>query len=345
MGGTTILGKAAGTPEIECERRRIVVPGGQPLPLPFTEDIVAASLAELPDASRRATETFLKCFRESKFTCSDLATYMESISGQSITLRNVLSRASQRSTPTAARQAMHVTSSFFAPASARTLSARQPPSAQAMEDIRFEKTEEAVDMTSKLIERRRREVRRRQLSEFPGGEHQKLSNYLSSIIRRLAHQVPASGQAMVRDAIRSYVSHATSPEQFVESLQAIVDEFGVIIPLEYSPEHETRAHQPAGNHSNKRASSGQNQAPRKRAKVESVANTTVQAIHIDSSPSPPSSYASPAEEPTCYSAWKESVTASPAEVLLPDGPVSSKELRDTPLGSFLTSRAQAASFP
>jgi len=72
---------------------------------------------------------------------------------------------------------------------ARVLLVRQPPSAQAIEDIRFEKTEQAVDMTSKLIERRRREVLRRQLSEYPGGEHQKLGNYMASIIRRLAQKV------------------------------------------------------------------------------------------------------------------------------------------------------------
>ena len=66
---------------------------------------------------------------------------------------------------------------------------RQPPSAQAIEDTRFEKTEQAVDMTAKLIERRRREVRRRQFDAYPGGQHEKIGNYVSSVIRRLASLV------------------------------------------------------------------------------------------------------------------------------------------------------------
>lgn len=72
---------------------------------------------------------------------------------------------------------------------ARVNLGKQAPTAQAIEDTRFEKTEEAVDMTAKLIERRRREVRRRQFSAYPGVQHQKIGNYMASIIRRLAEQV------------------------------------------------------------------------------------------------------------------------------------------------------------
>ena len=44
-------------------------------------------------------------------------------------------------------------------------------------------------MTAKLIERRRREVRRRQFDAYPGGQHEKIGNYVSSVIRRLASLV------------------------------------------------------------------------------------------------------------------------------------------------------------
>jgi hypothetical protein len=63
------------------------------------------------------------------------------------------------------------------------------------QDTRFEKTEDAVDMTAKLIERRRKEVRRRQLAGYPGCNTEKRSRYLSSVILRLGQQVRLSSCA------------------------------------------------------------------------------------------------------------------------------------------------------
>ncbi len=152
-----------------------------------------------------------------------------------------------------------------------------------LQDTRFEKTEDAVDMTAKLIERRRREVRRRQFAGYPGCSIEKRSRYLASVIRKLAQQVesvcgtsgavfkcfylrcsgvrpgmirladglivpfdwfsqiPTPGKRALCEAIRSYASHRSSPEQFFASMQEIVDEFGAVVPLHYTPEHHTRA--------------------------------------------------------------------------------------------------------
>lgn len=45
----------------------------------------------------------------------------------------------------------------------------------------------------------------------------------------------------MHDAIKNYLAHQTTPEQLVESLQMLVDEYGCIVPLQYTPECETRA--------------------------------------------------------------------------------------------------------
>ena len=44
-------------------RRRETIPTGLPLPFPFTDDVVAVALKELPEATRRATEACIKCYK------------------------------------------------------------------------------------------------------------------------------------------------------------------------------------------------------------------------------------------------------------------------------------------
>jgi len=313
-------------------------PSGLALPAPLTEGVMAAALKELPEGTRRATEACLKCYRERKFTAVDLTCYIQSISAQSPTLTGLgpLNGNMQQQTAKAPKAPFRSGPAPNSMPAARPNFVRQPPSAQAIEDTRFEKTEQAVDMTAKLIERRRREVRRRQFDAYPGGQQEKIGNYVSSVIRRLASLVPTEGKVMLRDAVSSYASQSTTPEQFVESMQAIVDQYSITVSLEYSPEHETRAAQRPGNHSSKRSNSGQSQAARKRARPD-VAASSLPAIEVSSgsscstnSPSSPIDV-NPRE-------WK-------AEGELPDGPVSSSELADTPLGAFLTNRAAAESLP
>mmetsp|Transcript_21962 Transcript_21962/g.51058 ORF Transcript_21962/g.51058 Transcript_21962/m.51058 type:complete len:765 (+) Transcript_21962:187-2481(+) len=329
-------------------RKKTAVPGVPVLPAPLTDEYMAQALRELPDGTKRATEACLKCFKERKFTAKDLMAFVQSIASQSDTLGTLLR------SPSGAQQARGKVSGAASklPAVAVQRGAggatrpaqRAPPSEQAIEDTRFEKTEQAVDMTSKLIERRRREVRRRQLSAFPGTVHQKHSQYLASVIRRLADQVPPEGKGALLDAMRLYMSHASTPEQFVESVHSIVDDYGITIPLEYSPEHETRAQQPQGNHSNKRGSQQLSLASRKRAKAEAAnASAALPVINIDSSPSPTSSsaYAASPMADTLSDA-----AGSPRQVFAagrPEGPVSSRELNQTPLGDFLTMRAREES--
>uniref|UniRef100_A0A7S0V9A0 histone acetyltransferase n=1 Tax=Hemiselmis tepida TaxID=464990 RepID=A0A7S0V9A0_9CRYP len=333
-------------------RKKTAVPGVPVLPAPLTDEIMAAAIRELPDGTRRATEACLKCFKERKFTAKDMTAFVHSIASQSQTLNAVL-----RSTPgaQAARgktagvaSKVPTTSSAKVPfggGGATRPAQRAPPSEQAIEDTKFEKTEQAVDMTSKLIERRRREVLRRQLAAFPGSQHQKYSQYVASVIRRLADQVPPQGKAALLDAMRSYVAHTTTPEQFVESVRTIVDDCGITIPLEYSPEHETRAQQPQGNHSNKRGSQQPSQASRKRARAEAASAASAAAalpvINIDSSPSPTSSSsyaATPMADAGSDTAWspREGAGFAPS---CHEGPVSSRELNQTALGDFLTLRA------
>lgn len=113
-----------------------------------------------------------------------------------------------------------------------------------------------------------------------------------------------------------------------------MDQNGTTVTLEYSPEHETRAHQRQGNHSNKRGNAGQSQAAKKRARPEASSSCAIPAVDIPSSSSASASpYSSPSEPPAHWA----------VDMGLPDGPISSSELADTPLGTFLTRAARAES--
>jgi len=341
-------------------RKKTAVPGVPVLPAPLTDEIMSAALCELPDGTKRATEACLKCFRERKFTAKDMTAFVQSIASQSSTLSSLLRSNASGFGPNAKGKAAFVAKlpSLAVPKAAAVIrpaaATRAPPTEQAIEDTKFEKTEMAVDMTTKLIERRRREVKRRQTSAFPGSLHQKHSAFLASVIRRLSHQVPVEGKEALLSAMRLYMSHTTTPEQFVESVHSIVDVHNITVPLEYSPEHETRARQPPGNHSNKRGSQQPSQASRKRARADAAAaSAALPVIHIDSSPSPPSSYAATpagchvddAMQSTSSSssgAWQQQGDPQRFPVGsggCHDGPVSSRELNSTPLGDFLTQRA------
>ena len=64
--------------------------------------------------------------------------------------------------------------------------------ADMMEDVES-KVEFAVDMTAKLIYRRRKEARRRQLGKFPGSQKEKINGYLMHVIRKLGSKVTRRG--------------------------------------------------------------------------------------------------------------------------------------------------------
>lgn len=99
----------------------------------------------------------------------------------------------------------------------------------------------AVDMTAKLIKRRRREARRRQLGCYPGSLAEKQGHFLTNVVRRLISAIPDSERKELLSAIRAYVDHVTSPQEFRDVIQGLVDEHAVIVELDYMPEHEARA--------------------------------------------------------------------------------------------------------
>merc|ERR1719183_912294 len=65
----------------------------KPLPAPLTETILMQAMSELPDGTRRATETCYQCFQNNKFTPEDFISFLRSISNQSRTLVRIFADA------------------------------------------------------------------------------------------------------------------------------------------------------------------------------------------------------------------------------------------------------------
>ena len=186
--------------------------------------------------------------QNNKFTTEDFLSFLRSIANQSRTLVRLFAEAKkeawvkQTALANAAPilpPAMHQQSEpvLHAAGVARTRE-------KAMCDLGLsdenDADEPAVDMTAKLIRRRRREARRRQLGIYVGSLAQRQGHFLTSVVRSLITKIPVSAKAELLVAVRSYVDHVTSPEEFRDVVQGLVDEHGVIVELDYLPEHEAR---------------------------------------------------------------------------------------------------------
>ena len=192
--------------------------------------------------------------QNNKFTPDDFISFLRSISNQSRTLvrifseakREVLGKQAAAQHPTAGgSMQMHCEEPMSAPSHSVGGVIRAGAVDDCLGDLGLSDDdtadEPAVDMTAKLIRRRRREARRRQLACYPGSLAEKQSRFMSNVVRRLISKIPAPAKADLLNAIRAYVDHVTTPEEFRDVLQGLVDEHGVIVELDYMPEHEARA--------------------------------------------------------------------------------------------------------
>jgi hypothetical protein len=103
------------------------------------------------------------------------------------------------------------------------------------------KGEVALDMSAKLVERRKTEAKRRQLDIYPGTYEVRRNRYLSTVIRKLSDQLPCKGKLSLLRTIRNYLAQLSSPEHFVEELRQLVDDFGAVVHLDYTPECAVRS--------------------------------------------------------------------------------------------------------
>ena len=225
------------------------------LPAPLTEALLLQAMTDLPDGTRRATVTCYQCFQNNKFTLEDFISFLRSIANQSRTLARIFnefkmsSEASARHAHTAeGASTAHAARDQHGPLSGASSGGggviRAGAMAGCLGDLGLsddDDDEPAVDMTAKLIRRRRREARRRQLGCYPGSLAEKQSHFLANMVRRLRAKIPTTSKAKLLSAVRSYADHVTSPEEFCDMLQALVDEHGIIVELDYMPEHEARA--------------------------------------------------------------------------------------------------------
>lgn len=224
------------------------------LPPPLTEALLIQAMSELPDGTRRATETCYQCFQNNKFTPEDFISFLRSISNQSRTLVRIFTEA--KKAEEAAKQASVLRAALVPNALQQSAQPALAPKMHVGGVIRVgamneclgdlglsddDDDEPAVDMTAKLIRRRRREARRRQLGCYPGSLAEKQGHFLTNIVRRLLSAIPSTARGQLLSAIRAYVERATTPEEFRDVLQGLVDEHGVIVELDYMPEHEARA--------------------------------------------------------------------------------------------------------
>jgi len=262
-------------------------------------------MTELAEGTRRATETCYKCFQEYKFTSEDFLSFLRSIANQSPTLSRLFLQK-----PQIAETDLDIRDLFEAEdrkSGLRTAAERKPAifnaasrpshldllakgSKVAVVADRSDKVEEAVDMTAKLIDRRRKEAQRRKLGAYTGTAQQRISKYMLQVVRRLGQQVQASEKAALTAAIRDYVDRKTTPEEFHETMQALVDKYAIVLPLEYTPEHETRA--VTENHKRGRNSSSIPPTPTKRPRVDSLPSPSLMPqpvvhAHVSAAPSSP----------------------------------------------------------
>eukprot|EP00960_Hanusia_phi_P018613 549486-Hanusia_phi.AAC.1 len=213
--------------------------GESVLPAPLTENLLFQAIAELPDGTRRATETCYQCFQvgsfpvgevqsldgclqDHKFTSEDFMSFLKSISNQSPTLTRAFCMSVGKDVENAmkvknaglktgsmvscedymsgyGKKGMAIKSKVNSLAvqnknlpthsSARV---NGNTNVEMMEDVES-KVEFAVDMTAKLIYRRRKEARRRQLGKFPGSQKEKVNGYLMHVIRKLGSKVMKEG--------------------------------------------------------------------------------------------------------------------------------------------------------
>lgn len=224
------------------------------IPPPLTEPLLLQAMTELPDGTRRATETCYQCFQNNKFTPEDFISFLRSIANQSRTLVRVFNEY-KKSNEATAQPAYAAAGADPKVAGGHALGSvasthggggvlRAGAMAGCLGDLGLsddDDDEPAVDMTAKLIRRRRREARRRQLGCYPGSLAEKQGQFMANLVRRLLEKIPASAKPRLLTAIRSYVDRATSPEEFRDVLQALVDEHAVVVELDYMPEHEARA--------------------------------------------------------------------------------------------------------
>jgi hypothetical protein len=192
--------------------------------------------------------------QNNKFTPEDFISFLRSISNQSRTLVRIFAD-SQADMP--GKQQQHATASA---AVSDKMHHREQPAASASMHMGAMKRggvmranacdlglsddndaeEPAEDMTAKLIRRRRREARRRQLGCYPGTLAQKQGHFLTTVVRRLIAKLPPAAKAELLMSVRAYVDRVTTPEEFRDVLQGLVDEHGIIVELDYMPEHEAR---------------------------------------------------------------------------------------------------------
>ena len=235
-------------------------------------------------------------------------------------------------------------------------------------------------MSAKLVERRKKEAKRRQLDIYPGNRAAQRNCYLSSVVKKLSEQLPTKGKLSLLRIIRNYLAQLSSPEHFVEELRLLVDEFGTIVLLDYTPECAARSAAAAAlppsaaSLLGKRSSAAESAAAAKRLKGASASTPRSVSSTASGSDGGCGSSLGDAASPQDWAAAIAggcghddpphdfaSIDAADSELaggadgggrgavapgwfeVLPaaaESPLSSSALRETPLGAFLTARAQ-----
>ena len=280
-------------------------PAGQ-LPPPLTTKMMEAVLRELPEGTRNAVSSCYGCLAAKRFASDEFLRLLASVASQSPTLTRIFEHApsaqvaagrpaasprvkSEGGAHASVVPAIGVDASApprflpnvarsFDPAEAMPPPGLPPPSAASAAAAAFlagkprccdAKTGE-VATTWGLAERRRKEVRRRQLQRFEGSDPCRLGLFLLDTTQRLAKQLPAGSKAQLLHAVRQFHSGVTTPEHFAERIQQLVDAHGIMLALDEStqrsPPKKGGKAAAAGVGTKRQNAAGGSAAPAKRAK-------------------------------------------------------------------------------
>jgi len=271
-------------------------PAGQ-LPPPLTTQMMEAVLRELPEGTRNAVSSCYGCLAAKRFASDEFLKLLASVASQSPTLTRIFEHAppaqaaagrpaasprvkSQGGAPAPVVSAIGVhASGSFDSAEAMPPPGPPPPSAASAAAAASlagkprccdAKTGE-VATTWGLAERRRTEVRRRQLQRFEGSDPCRLSLFLLDTTQRLAKQLPAGSKAQLLHAVRQFHSGVTTPEHFAERIQQLVDAHGIMLALDQStqrnPPKKVGKSAAAGAGAKRQNAAGGSGAPAKKAKT------------------------------------------------------------------------------
>ena len=215
------------------------------LPAPLTPEIMSLVLSELPLGTSSAVSNCYECLKQGRFASSEFLGLLRSVSAQSPSLERVFAASAGSSaahgfspafkvepgTPSQPIPATLIDSELHAPASVvcPVAAGHGALPTDTSSNSHVQSTQPNWGLSS--ASGRRLEARHRQLRKYEGStEISRWSAFLVDVTRRLANQLPSAAKGQLLHAVRQYTCADVTPEWLAESIQQLVDTYGIVIP-------------------------------------------------------------------------------------------------------------------